>query len=172
MGLKEYVENKKMQKDAPKYSCGKIYMLYDSNGIIAPFVFNNEYKKIKDLASERIVELRGLGADYVKVALQEMYGIEDFSGYHYDNLKYMVYKNTRGCNIPGKVFRDVRWYLFVYDNMMRSDALDRSPLCDTAASYYDLQPLISKMSYEIKKAYNKTIKENKTHNEIDKNFEF
>ena len=45
-------------------------MLYDSNGIVAPFVFNNENNKIKDLASERIVELRGYDADYVKVALQ------------------------------------------------------------------------------------------------------
>ena len=82
MGIKEYIENKKMQKDAPKYSCGKIYMLYDSNGIIAPFVFNNDGNKIKDIASERIVDLRGYGVDYVKVALQEMYGIEDFSDYH------------------------------------------------------------------------------------------
>ena len=116
-----------------------------------------------------MVDLRGYDADYVKVALQEMYGIEDFSDYHYDDLKYMVYKNTRGCNIPGKVFGGVRRYLFIHDNIMRTDALDRSPLCDTFALYYNLQLLIGKINSEIKKMRDVLNKKIIKCKEIDKN---
>ena len=172
MGLKEYIENKKMQKDAPKYNCGRIYVLYNSNGIIAPFVFNSDGNKIKDIASERIVEIEGFGCEYDKVALQKLYGIDDFSDYHYERLLYAVTEFTQGLNIPGKVFGGVRRYLFIHDDMMRSDALERGPLYDTSASYYELLPLLTKMSKQIKDDYLLFDKETKSKREIDKNFEF
>ena len=172
MGLKEYVENKKIQKDAPKYNCGRIYVLYNSNGIVAPFVFNSDGNKIKDIASERIVEIEGFGCEYDKVALQKLYGIDDFSDYHYERLLYAVIEFTNGLNIPGKAFRDVRRHLFVRDDMFRMDALERGPLCDTPASYYELQPLLTKMDKKIKKAYLEFNEETESKREIDKNFEF
>ena len=173
MGLKEYIAQKKKEKSAPKYNIHRIRYVYTKDGeFVAPFVFNVEKTKVKDIESEKIVDLKNGEYSYDNAiqALSELFSVDINKIQHLDLLD-MVYHYTYGARIPGKVFKNVRAEIF--DNPRNRDTvIQYGSIHKIVASFHDIEPLTQQLRENFATQYKANINRESVLNSVEENIKF
>lgn len=139
----------KEQVDVAKYPVKKIYLAYayEEKVFYAPFVFNDELTKIKDLKTGTIISApKGrFTHENIKNALRAMYNIKDV---RYSELYYVILHNTKGPFIPGKAFAKFKMEILLEEvrgEFTRNDVFRLGSFSRTLVSYNDLKPFLIKL---------------------------
>ena len=155
MGLKEYIERKRKEKTAPKYSIHRLMYAYTIDGqFIAPFVFNESKTKVKDIETGRVVDLKDGEYSYenIKRALCELFSIDMDKEIVKDSLLDLIERDTYGDSIPGKIFKSVRSQIFL-DPHRRDTIIAYGSINNIVASVYDIKPLTKQLSKNLQEKY-------------------
>ncbi len=169
MGLKEYIAKKQQEKSAPKYHIHRIFYVYTKDGqFVAPFVFNAERTKVKDIMSEKIVDLKDV--DNEKQALSELFSV-DINKIQYNSLLNLVCYCTYGAIIPGKIFKKVCAEIRENDHN-RDDVIKHGSINKIIASVYDIEPLTKQLRENFATLYEATIERDSVLSSVEENINF
>ena len=153
MELKQYFNQQQKEKSARKYNIRRIEYAYTREGFFAPFVFNNDKTKVKDIETGKIVILKDgeYSYDNVKQALSELFSI-DADKVEHNTVLYVIKNFTFGVRIPGKIFKDVRNEIYE-DFHDRKNVINYGSINDLMVTVYDLKPLTQELSEDFASLY-------------------
>ena len=137
MGLKEFIEQKQKEKSAPRYNIHLIEYAYTNDGqFVAPFIFNSEGTKIKDIETDKIIEV---AEGDVNQALSRLFSV-DANQIQYLSLLDTINLFTYGTRIPGKIFSKVRSEI-CEDFYNRETVINYGSINYLTPNFYELKPL-------------------------------